>query len=242
MTAPASPSTDSPPARRTRGVKLPAGVVTVLVLLALAAGAWFVWQQLFATHKIDDSQYESNDTPAAAARSRLFEPPATNPTSEITRRADGSGEVRLPGALCRFGKTGATDATLIYPEFFRFLPPDDRMTSAARMIVIMNKTAATNAGVTDEQVEKLRPLTPPMNIPVSDGDRKQLIALWTQYGSAAAADQAGIAQTMEANLRRIAAAGIDPATRAYADYAKQIRTILSADQIAKVRTGRRRPQ
>lgn len=236
MIAPDSSPPD--PHRHARGVKIPAGVVTALVLAGAAGGAWFVWEELFATHTVDASLYESNDTPEAMVRARFFDTPTTNPMGDITFRADGTGDLRVAGAFCRFAKNGANlEATLIYQDT-RFVPFEDRQANTARFMAMMNKNAATSANVTADQFDKLRPLVPPTNIPAAAADRTKLVDLWTQYGAADDAGKPSIAAALEAEFRRVAAAGLDPATLAYTDYALKIRAILTPQQINELRPQR----
>ena len=225
-------------ARKGRGVRLPAGVVTALILIVVAGGFWFVWNQMFAAKSIDASQYETNDTPAAQARSRYFEQPTTNPAADIALRRDGTGEIRVGGAIGRFTKTkNGTDVAFTYLDV-RFVSPQDRQANTARFIAMLNKAAGDSAKVTADQLRKLQELTPPYNVPLADATKAQLLELWSQYGKATDADKPAIGLKLEALLRELAINGIDPATRAYDEYAAKIRAILTPEQLTELRAAR----
>jgi len=228
-----------PAAPRGRGVKLPASVVTAIVLLAVGAGAWFVWHETFASTPHDFSQYETNDSAAAAARARFFTAASADPVGGVTWHKDGTGTFRINGAWAAFNKDGKTiDVSLVYQDT-RFIPLPDRMTTAARTMAVFNKPASAAAKVSAEQIDKLKPLVPPNNIPATDADKKKLLDLWAKYGAAADAEKPAVAKQLETTLCDLAAAGIDPSTRAYADFASKVRAILTQEQIDSFRNQRR---
>ncbi|HEX8339695.1 MAG TPA: hypothetical protein VF624_02180 [Tepidisphaeraceae bacterium] len=235
---PAPPSIDpaagldfSKPAAR-RGRKLPPALVAVVLAIVLAGGGYAVYAAVYAVRGYDLSKYEDNDGPGANLRERLFA--ATRgevPGAAVVRRAGGGGDVRLPAARIRFRKTGG--AIVIDSGYYdmRFVAPADYDAYLARAAALGDEKTA----LTPEQREKLRLITFTSACVRSEEDKKTLTALWEKYEAAPADAQPAIAEELKKVTARVAVASMPLAAADYAAAAKQVRAILTEEQIRVLR-------
>jgi hypothetical protein len=226
----------SKPSAKKRGRKLPPAVTAVAILAALAIGGYVVYSAVYRVRGYDLTQYEPNDGPAANLRARLFTATEGNIAgANVVKRPDGGGDVRLPAARVRFRKEGGT--FVVESGFYnmRFVAPADYDAYLARAAALTDEKTA----LTPEQRTKLRaiPFTP--ECVRSDADKKALIALWGKYAAAPAAEEAKVGTELKQAAARIAVASMPQAAADFAESAKQVRAILTPEQIQTLRTRNR---
>jgi hypothetical protein len=224
----------TPPAPPRKGLKLPPALVIPIIALLIAGAAWLVYKQVFAAPVVDLSMYESPDSPAAQLRRKL-QTRSDDPKAGIGMLArDNGADVRLPGAQARFVKQN--NQWTLDPSFQdrSFIPAIDLAARFARGIAVTNKDAAARANVTDEQVEKLKKVTfPPMVI--SDADKKTLLDQFAKWQAADAAGKPKADAELTDTFRRVASDAIVPTQKATAAAAKEVRAILTSEQINNLR-------
>lgn len=248
-----NPAADSFASTRSRGFRLPAGVAIVLVLILVAAGGWFVWDQLKPEPRRDLSAYEPLNVRGPAPTRPRVGPrnPAGNQAGNpvggfnVPRRGvpsgesvsitnDGAGTVRVDGARARFTRDGngfRVDLIYIDPNLY---PQTDTQALSARAAVLRDASAAREAGVSEEQVQKLRAIAYSREMAADEAARKKLLDQWTAYAAASADQRKELEGPMIEQLRQIAGASREPTRARGKAAADQVRAILSAEQITRL--------
>ncbi|MDB5327693.1 MAG: hypothetical protein JWM57_3262 [Phycisphaerales bacterium] len=234
-------STELPPRR---GVNLP-GWLAVLILIGVAGGFGYLgWRLLRPDPAVDLSQYEPNDRRVRGGFNQNLPPqfirpaPVVAPPPEgVTVEASGSGAARINAMSASFLVNGPKTNIVITGPQRQGIDPNDILASRVRALAMNDSVRRAAAAVTPEQIEKLGPplLHMPQMPPVDPASRKRLQDLWDRLRAADAAARAPIQQEIMAALREIAAARIAADVAAYHAAAEQIRAVLTADQIAKLR-------
>jgi predicted NodU family carbamoyl transferase len=117
----------------------------------------------------------------------------------------------------------------------RFVAPADHDAYLARAAALADEKAA----LTPEQRTKLRAVSFTPECVRSDADKLALVALWEKYAAAPAAEEPKIATELKQAAARIAVASMPQAAADFAESAKQVRTILTPEQIQTLRTRNR---
>lgn len=235
MSEPQTPSSSPTPApKKPRGFRIPAPVAAILVVIALLAGAWLVYTQLFVKKEINLADFESPDSPAARMRARFFDDSAVVGVSLRDNRVSYT----IIGAQggCTFPESKPPTLTLQYtggPEW------DGYRVRAAAML---DKDEQASAKVTPEQIEKLRATPFPRDVPLTDADRGKLIELCDKFRKAPEDQRKPIEAEIIAFLRTHAAAGLTATLEAQAAAHKQVRAILTPQQYNQLRPRPRRPR
>lgn len=241
-TSPVLTSADSPAASK-RGVNLP-GWLAVLILIGVAGGFGYLgWRLLRPDPTVDPSQYEPNDQrrvrggfnqnlPQQAMRAVA---PVTPPPEGVTLDADGSGTARINAMSASFLVNGPKTNVVITGPQRQGISPTDSLAARVRAWAMNDSARRTTAGVTPEQVAKLQNLRMPQMPPVDAAARNRLLDLWAKLRAADAAARAPIEQQLMTAVREISAARTAADVAAYHAVAEQIRGVLSAEQITKLR-------
>ena len=225
-----------------RGFKIPVPVfAAVIALLAIVAG-WFVYERVFRVAEIDPSQYESLYTPTARARDRFTQradrPAPENAGIGLLKRSDGF-DVQIPGARARF--TQNNDQLLLNVRFIdnSMFSRTDRDATSARYFLFREPDIATTAKVTPEQIEKLKKINVPREMIIPADARQKLLELGQRYAAAPEDQRAAIETEMTEHLRTISAAALQPTVAEYTRSAREVREVLSAEQIDAIRSAAR---
>lgn len=233
-------STDPATPVRKKGVDLP-GWVAVLILIVVAGGFGYVgWRLMKPPAPVDLSQYEPNDrmrrnwTPGG--RADAARPAIPQPLPEgVNLDPNGGGTARVNGMSTSFLVAGNKINIVISAPPRTGISPEDTQAARLRALAINDAARRTAAGVTPDQLAKLNALKfAPMPQVDAEG-RKRLTELWTKLRAADAAARPGVEQEIMTALREVAAARTAADITAYHATAEQIRSILSADQMAKLR-------
>ncbi len=242
----------NPTPRKTprRGFKLPAGVATILVLMCIGAGGWFVWEQLKPRPKVDLSQYEPVGGEAAQARARFNRrgtggnPNRPAPTGipgggSVVAAADGTGSIRIDGARARFTKDGTKVKLDLQYIGTAFQPANDASAIMARFYAISDPNPARTAGITDEQIKKLRAMQYVREMIASDAARSQILDQWTAYTAAPADQKKALEPPLIELFRKTSSESISATLVSTKQTADQVRAILTPEQITAVHNARR---
>lgn len=225
-----------------RGFKIPVPVfAAVIAILAILAG-WYVYDRVFRVQDIDPSQYESLYTPSARARDRFVQrmerPGPANAGIGVLKRDNGF-DVQIPGARARF--SSENDKLQLNIRFIdnALFNRSDRDATIARFVALREPDAAAGAKVTPEQVEKLKQINVPREMLIPDDARQKLTDFAQRYTAAPADQQSAIETEMTEYLRTVAAAALQPTVADYARSAREIREVLTSDQIDTLRNASR---
>lgn len=224
-----------------RGIKIPMPVFAALIaLLAIVAG-WLVYDQVFRVQDIDKTQYESLYTPSARARERFIQrtdrPPPANAGIGILTRGDGF-DLQIVGARARFTRENneiRLNARFIDNSLFN---GSDRVATGARFRALQSTEAAAAANVTPEQIEKLRQIDVPREMSLPEDARNKLLELGRRYDAAPEDQRQAIETEMTEHFRAATTAALQPTVAAYSQSAKQVREVLTEQQIASLRNAR----
>ncbi|MBC7784194.1 MAG: hypothetical protein H7144_10170 [Burkholderiales bacterium] len=257
--SPVTPVAAAP--KRSRGFNIPAPVAILLVLLLAAGAGWYVYTELFPP-KIDITQYDvptaggyaprrtmgpmtttmnpavrNNPTSAAEAMKNRLEAAGATPGvgAGMFSRADGF-DLRIPGARARLSRSGATWKTDIAYTDVNYIPLTDRWAALARWNA-MDAARASAAKLTPEQVAKLKEITFPREMAISDADRARLVELVPAYQKAGDADKPAAEKALVDAFREIAIAAIVPSQAAHNQAAEKVREVLNREQLNALRGG-----
>jgi hypothetical protein len=223
-----------------KGVDLPSWLA-ILILLVVAGGFGYLgWRLLKPDAPVDLSQYEPNErmrrgwSPQNAVV--RVAPAAPQPLPEgVTLDSNGSGTARVNGMSTSFLVSGNKINIVISAPPRTGISPEDTMAARMRALAMNDAARRQAANITPEQLTKLGALKFAAMPQVDAAGRKKLTDLWTKLRSADAAARPAVEQEIMTALREVAAARTAADVAAYHATAEQIRGILSADQMAKLR-------
>ncbi|HEX2971151.1 MAG TPA: hypothetical protein VHP11_02390 [Tepidisphaeraceae bacterium] len=230
--------TQSPPRQR-----IPAWLAVLVILLVMAGGAWFVYQQIFASR--DGASGDSivlepgvRHSPVEARPSMAARWGFGAPAEGILKRGSGPITARRGNAFLR-----ATSNKSSYTVIFDYLAsvrqtwvaPAQWELHLLAVRIVDSQSLADQLKVTADQREKLRALS--YAAPLTAAERtslEELVVAW-EKATGPAKDPAG-AKLLEA-IGKLGAAHLEATKAALVRRVQQIPTILTAQQIAQARGG-----
>lgn len=114
-----------------------------------------------------------------------------------------------------------------------FIKPEDRQVLSLRVRVISEAALARQLEVTDAQRTQLAGIPRGASYPINDATRQKLTAAFEAWLAAPDAEKAAKAQPLIDAVKELETAEMENTRKAIAARAAQVRTVLTAEQIAK---------
>ncbi|HEX8322307.1 MAG TPA: hypothetical protein VF595_00215 [Tepidisphaeraceae bacterium] len=230
---PAAPA----PARRA-GVRLPAWLAWLIIVLAGAGLLYLAVAMLRPPPPIDLSQYEPNDTGRRPFRLNRTNGPQAGRPEGVNLEPNGNGTAWASTLTIQFLVNGAKPNLLATSAGNANVPASDRAALAARTTALNLAEARKQASVTDDQTKRLRGFTPVRTDPLDATSRTRLLDLWAKYRAADGSARPAMEKDLLDSVRKLAAAHAAARQSASLALADQVRSVLNTDQIAKLNAKR----
>ncbi|MGH7179519.1 MAG: hypothetical protein ACREJC_19240 [Tepidisphaeraceae bacterium] len=201
-------------------------VVAMIGLLAAVGGtwgAWRWWQSPGAGEQIVDIPMSGIDAAAMGARQRNM------PRPDGVRATGGSYTVKSGDAMMRASKSSKGEWSYgFWYDSADFTPPDQAALFTARY-------QSRSLDLSVDQIKQLEAIPQRGGMAVSNDDREKLANLFQKYLASDASGKPSAEEALIAALGEVSQRSLDPTRAEMSARADKIRSILTPDQLAKLK-------
>ncbi len=121
----------------------------------------------------------------------------------------------------------------VVPQYSSLREPEQIEMTSMRLSMLADATWRETLQITDAQLEKLRKVPAPQNMPIEPAEKAKLVELWKAYHDGPAPAKPDAEKALLATLDQIGKAHLDAAKKFEADRAAAIRAVFTPEQLQK---------
>lgn len=230
-----------------RPFSMPPWLATILILIALAGGGWYVYYLLTGDKSTPDSMVVGQGLPYGPPRSSVDARPSMatrfgfggGPAEGITARGAGAWTVRRGDVVLRAALAKGTYEIRFFDYLStakqKWVTPAQWQLHLLALQIVDDPSLAERLGVTADQKKQLQALNHAPNI--TDAERKTLANLLLKRDKAAAAVKETLGKELLTAVAAIGTAHQAEARAALATRVAEIPRVLTTQQIQLARDG-----